>query len=113
MPQEFSTTRVVNIVLGIWLFISAFLWPHSYAQMTNTWICGVLAVAFAMIAVRVPEARYLNTLLGVWLFVSVWALPTINAATPWNNALVAVAIFLVSLAPATLGKPGTRPLSRP
>jgi len=111
--EEYSTARVVNIVLGIWLFISAFLWPHSYAQMNNTWICGVLAVAFALIAMRVPEARYLNTILAVWLFVSAWALPRISTATPWNNAIVAIAMFLVSVAPATLGKPGSRPLSRP
>lgn len=112
--EDFTTARVVNIVLGIWLFISAFLWVHSYAQMNNTWIVGVLCVAFALLAMRVPEARYLNTLLAVWLFISVWALPSMNVATRWNNAIVAIAVFLVSLAPAYLEqRPGSRPLSRP
>jgi hypothetical protein len=34
--QSVSWPRVANIVLGIWLFLSAFLWLHSAAQMTNT-----------------------------------------------------------------------------
>lgn len=112
MPQDFTSARVINIVLGIWLFVSAFLWPHSYAQMNNTWIVGVLCVAFALVAMRVPEARYLNTLLAVWLFISVWALPRLSIATQWNNALVAIAILAVSLAPGYLGGPGARPISR-
>jgi hypothetical protein len=110
--QDFNNARIVNVILGVWLFISAFLWPHTYSQMTNTWILGVLAVAFALLAMRVPEARYLNTILAVWLFISVWALPTMSVATQWNNALVAIAIFLMSLAPGYLGGPGARPISR-
>jgi hypothetical protein len=106
--EEFTTARIVQIVLGVWLFISAFLWLHSGAQMTNTWVVGALCVAFALIALRVPEARYLNTLLAVWLFVSVWALPTLSSATRWCNALTAIAIFAVSLAPAYLGWPPSR-----
>src|SRR5271170_7672622 len=112
VQEDFTTARIVNIVLGIWLFVSAFLWPHTYAQMNNTWIVGVLCVAFAVIAMRVPEVRYLNALLAVWLFISVWALPTMLAATRWNNAVVAIAIFFVSLAPGYLGGPGSRPMSR-
>ena len=107
--EEFNTARIINIVLGVWLFISAFLWLHSYAQMTNTWIVGALVVVFALVALRVPEARYLNAVLAVWLFISVWALPTLSNATRWCNALTAIAIFAVAMAPAYLGGPGSRP----
>jgi hypothetical protein len=91
--------RIVNVVLGVWLFISAFLWPHTQAQLTNTWVCGVLCVIFALIAMAVPWVRYLNTLLAIWLFISAWALPTMNAGTIWNNVLVSIAIFVASLIP--------------
>ncbi len=96
--------RIINVILGVWLFISAFIWPHSRAQMTNTWILGVLCVVFALVAMAVPWARYLNTLLAIWLFISAWALPTVSAGTVWNNVLVAIAIFIVSLIP---NEPGT------
>ena len=96
--------RIINVILGIWLFVSAFIWPHSRAQLTNTWILGVLCVLFALVAMALPWARYLNTLLAIWLFISAWALPTVSAGTIWNNVLVAIAVFIVSLVPT---EPGT------
>jgi hypothetical protein len=91
--------RGINVILGIWLFISAFIWPHSAAQHLNTWLMGVLSVVFALVAMAAPPARYLNTILAIWLFISAWALPTVSVGTVWNNVLVAIAIFIVSLAP--------------
>jgi hypothetical protein len=89
---------MTNVVLGGWLFVSAFLWAHSPAERANTWIVGALCVAFALAAVALPWARYLNSLLAIWLFVSTWAMPAERLGTLWNNALVAIAIFFVSLA---------------
>jgi hypothetical protein len=110
-----ATPRIINVILGVWLFISAFAWPHSHAQMTNTWICGVLCVLFALISMAVPWVRYLNTALAIWLFISAWALPTLSPGTVWNNVLCAIAIFIVSLVPtgATTGFIGTTAPPRP
>jgi SPW repeat-containing protein len=98
MPTNYP--RIAIIVLGVWLFISAFLWPHTSAQMTNTWIVGIVCAVAAAVAVRIPDARYVDTVLAVWLFISVWALPRSAPGTAWNNALCAIAIFVLSLAPA-------------
>jgi hypothetical protein len=89
--------RTLNVLLGVWLFISAFAWPHNQAEMTNTWILGVLCVIFALVATRVEWVRYANTVLAVWLFVSAFALHPASHATVWNNGLVAIAIFVISL----------------
>ena len=91
--------RVVNVILGVWLFVSAFAWTHSSAQMTNTWILGALVVIFALIATHLPRLRYLNALTAVWLFISAFALPRMHPGTVWNNALVALVIFFLSLQP--------------
>jgi hypothetical protein len=91
------SARAATMILGLWLFVSAFLWPHGASHFSNTWIVGLLAVAFALIAMAFPFARYLNTALALWLFVSVWVLPGVTTATAWNNALVAVALFALSL----------------
>jgi hypothetical protein len=93
--------RLVNAALGVWLVISAFTWPHTYPQMTNTWICGVFCLVFALTGIAIPWVRYLNTALAVWLFISAWALPAPGAATVWNNVLCAIAIFVVSLVPSS------------
>ena len=100
MPTGANTApRMLNALIGVWLFVSAFVWPHSQAQLTNTWIFGVLCVAFAFIAMRYPAARFLNTALSAWLLVSAWSLPSISAATVWNNTIVAIAVFFLSLVP--------------
>lgn len=96
--------RALNIVLGIWLFISAFIWPHSGAQRANTWMLGLLCVLFAIASMSVPSVRYLNTVLAIWLFISAFTLPRVSAATTWNNALVAIGIFAVSLVPTRPGE---------
>jgi hypothetical protein len=92
--------RLINAVVGVWLFLSAFLWPHTRAQMFNTWISGVLCVVFAVAGIAAPGARHLNTALAIWIFVSSWTIPSSSAATLWNNVLCAIAIFVVSLIPS-------------
>jgi hypothetical protein len=104
-----NPARIVNIIVGVWLFISAFIWPHTYAQMTNTWIVGALCAVFAAIALRAPQVRYANAVLAVWLFISVWALPTMNVGTSWNNVIVAIVMFIAALTPAEM----TRGVGRP
>lgn len=103
------SARTLNVILGIWLFISAFVWPHTGSQFTNTWILGVLCVIFALVAMRVAPVRWLNTLLAIWLFISAFALPHRLAGTVWNNALVAIAVFIVSLIPNDLEQQGIFP----
>lgn len=95
-----DTTRLFNAALGVWLVISAFAWPHSPAQRTNTWIVGVLAFVISLAASSAPRLRFLNTILAVWLFISAFALPRISSGTLWNNVLVAIAIFVTSLMPS-------------
>jgi hypothetical protein len=71
--------------------------------MANTWIVGLLCVVFALVALAIPAARFVITALAIWLFISAWALPTRESGTVWNNVLVAIAMFVVSLMPTTGG----------
>ena len=103
-PVRDVSPAILNVALGAWLFISAFAWRHSQAQMTNTWILGILCAAFAIVSMAVPRVRHLNSLLAIWLFISAWALPTVKMATVWNNSLVAIAVFVLSLVPATTAR---------
>jgi hypothetical protein len=90
--------RIANIVLGVWLFASAFLWTHTDISRTNTWVVGLLAVGFAVWGMWFPAARFLNTALALWLAFSTIIFPTVTA-TVWNNVLVAVAMFFLSMIP--------------
>lgn len=93
------TPTVITVLLGVWMFISAFLWPHSAAQFNNAWIVGVLVVTFGLVAMRGKLwGHYANVALGAWLLLSSFFLPTRAAATFWNHVLVGVVVFVLALA---------------
>lgn len=64
----------------------------------STWIIGALIVIVSLAGAALPSLRYLNTVLAVGLFFSAWLLPTVHHGTIWNNVLVALALFVLSLA---------------
>jgi hypothetical protein len=105
-PDAGIVARFTNIVVGIWLFISAFIWPHSRASRTNTWIVGALCAIFAVIALKNPPVRRLNTVLSIWLFFSVFSIYHLVGGTFWNNLIAAIVMFIASLVPsrATTGE---------
>lgn len=105
--MDTRSSRYVNIIVGLWLFISAFVWRHSAAQFTNTWVMGIIVAAIAAIALAWPAIRYLNTLAGAWLIISAFALPAIASGTRWNSFIAGVVVVVLSLteAPAEAGPP--------
>ena len=90
--------RYLNIILGLWLVVSAFAWPHAPGQFTNAWMMGVIAAGSAAIALSVPGFRLVNTFVGIWLVISVYALPRFSGATALNNVVVGLLIAIASLA---------------
>ena len=97
---ERVSPRLIEVTLGVWLFVSAFLWPELRVRVTNTWISGVLCVTFAIAGMGLSWARTFNSALAIWLFVAAWALPIAHVATLWNNVLCSIALFVVSLVPS-------------
>jgi chromate transport protein ChrA len=90
--------RVINAMLGLWLFLSAFLWPHDHFQLINAWVVGIAAVTAALAAVSgLDRGRYLNAALGAWLIISTLLRPMTNLATSWNHLLVGFAMILFGL----------------
>lgn len=104
-----AAARYASIVAGVWLFLSAFLWEHSGASRTNTWIVGLLMVIFAAVALRAPMARFANTALSLWLFFSTLTIFHLQSITLWNNLTVAAIVFLLSLVPSRGTGEGHRP----
>jgi hypothetical protein len=87
----------MNVSMGMWLFLSSFMWNHGHAQTTNAWVVGILAVTVALAGLDGrPRARYVNVVLGVWLVVSSFFLPGTTHATAVNH--VVVGMVMTSLA---------------
>jgi hypothetical protein len=95
--------RVSNFILGVWLFVSAFLWPHTPAERTNVAIVGLFIALTALSVWTTGPAlrlRFINTALGAWLLVSIIAFPTRSIATGINSAIVGTLVFLLALLPS-------------
>lgn len=91
------TTRIFSALIGMWLFVTAFMWPHNAPEGTLTVVCGVLAFILAIGSFYTVGARYANLVVAAALFIGTMALPSISRATVWNNVIVAVAILGASL----------------
>ncbi len=104
-----STARVLELVVCVWLALSAFAWPHSNVQRTDTWVVGVAGAAVALVSLYADRRfGYINALLAVCLLISTWALPGLHKATMFNNLIVALALFFLAKSASSGGR--DRPL---
>jgi hypothetical protein len=56
--------RYANMLLGVWLFVSAFAWPHSRDACAAAWISGAMITMNAFAAIWASPTRFFNVLLG-------------------------------------------------
>jgi hypothetical protein len=93
--------RLVNALLGVWLYLSAFLWPHTPLERTNAWVSGIVAVTAALVGLRsFRVGRYVNAVVGAWLIVSALFMPNATTGTFWNHMLVGFALALFAMMPS-------------
>jgi len=89
--------RLLNVLVGTWLAVSALGWPHAPAQKINAIICGLLAVILGVLRFYWQEAQYAGAVVAVWVFFfSVFTL-LFTEVTLWNNALCGVLLFATAL----------------
>jgi len=91
------SARIFNVLIGTWLFLSAFAWPHTHGQKLAAIICGAATAVLSLAANYFSGLRYLTAVIAVMLFViSVTGASRWNT-TFWHNGIVAVAIFVAAL----------------
>jgi len=89
--------RILNVLIGTWLFVSAFMWPHSPLEAAFTMACGGLSVVFALATIYYRGFRYVNAGLSALLFVSTIVVSAWRGPTMWHNAVIAIALFVLAL----------------
>lgn len=92
--------RVVNALLGAWLVVSVFLWPHAGSEGYNALITGLLVAMVALVAIWAPPVRFANVLLGAWLLVTTLFFRHESELTLWNEVLVATVILVFAFVPS-------------
>jgi hypothetical protein len=94
-----SGARLATVTLGLWLFLSAYIWPHTVISRTNTWVLGLLIAIMAAVGTPSPTVRAISTVPAIWLFFSALWIVDVTNATMWNNAIIAFLVLILSLVP--------------
>jgi hypothetical protein len=95
--------RTINLILGLWLFSSAFMLPRTPASMRNVLAVGALVAVLSVASMlRRVWLRYVNTALSAWLLVAAFLLPQRSPLARWNDAMIAVAMVVLSLVPGSI-----------
>ena len=98
---DYAWPRIANFLLGFWLVVSVYLWPHAAGERTNVVILGVLLAVVAVWAMFVHYIHFANVVIGALLFVSTVTTPHASVATTWTQIVVAVAAIVLSIVPST------------
>jgi hypothetical protein len=86
----------IDVLVGLWIFMSTFAWLHTVPEFVNTIVCGSLAVLFGLAGLADRRARLLEVVLGFWLVASMHFLAA-GRPTLWNNAVCGVALLVGGL----------------
>ncbi|MBS0326178.1 MAG: SPW repeat protein [Proteobacteria bacterium] len=103
----------INLLIGIWLFISPWAVGFEGSQMAaswNAWILGVAVVVFSAIAVSMPQAweEIINLLLGVWMLISSWVIDVTSRAAQTNAVVVGLLVILFAILAVAMSHDGHR-----
>jgi hypothetical protein len=102
--------RILNAMLGLWLFFSTFLWPQTLPQRVTGWVIGLLSVTAALAGLSGGRGgRTVNAALGGWLIVSALFLPRMGRLGFWNDLAVGIGlVFFATMTdlPPVRGKAG-------
>lgn len=88
----------VNVVFGVWLFISPFVLGYSTTSEPAAWnsyVLGVAVTLFAIVALFAPQLweEWINLVLGIWLIISPFLLGYAAIQAPvWNHVIMGVLI---------------------
>ena len=106
-----STARnigIANLVLGLWLIISPFLFNYSSGAIGNSVILGIIVAGLAVIRLTVPNqtwASWLNGVVGLWLIVAPFMFGFTEAAVLWNQVIVGIVVAGLGFWNGTLTMP--------
>ena len=104
-----KTTATINLLAGIWLFISPWVYrDYMMHNAWNSWIVGAAVLILSAIRVSSPmhtrSISFVNLLLGIWTFASPWIYHyTTDTGRFINSLCVGVIVFVLGAYGSSVG----------
>jgi|GEM_PF-181240 len=97
----------INLLLGLWIFISPWIFRMTFAPKATIWdgwVTGAviaLAASWAIMQPRALWAELITLIAGAWLFISPWVLGITtgshsNTGAAWDYWIVGAVVFVLS-----------------
>jgi hypothetical protein len=93
---DIEPARYLNLALGAWTLVSAFLWRHSEPQFLVTIVVGAVLVIVAPFEVGSRLVRKISMAAGGILALAAITLPRTTLGTLWHNVLLGLLIAGIS-----------------
>jgi len=109
--QARTTARslgIINLILGIWLILSPFIFSYESGAMTNSIVLGIVVAILAIIRLSAPSqtwASWLNGIAGLWLIVSPFIFGFMQTALLWDQIIVGIVVAVLGFWNGTLAMP--------
>jgi len=119
MDNRIKTASGLNVLAGIWLFFSPWIFNYAvnYGALWSSVIVGVIVVALAAMRAFNPEnapaMSWFNFLLGLWVIASPWIFGyALNTSAMWDKVITGAIVSCLAAISASAGTPAT-PTSHP
>jgi hypothetical protein len=96
--RRLGSPRRLSALLGVWLFVSTFVFSQTYERARVAWVLGAL----------IAGARHPSGLLALLLCISSLVLPAASGWAELNGVGVAGAVFFLSVWSIRRGAPTPR-----
>lgn len=96
--------RILQIVIGLWIVASAFIWPHAKPQTVALVAGGVLVVVTTVIAGIFDQLRALVGMAGLWTLIAVLTTPGGGIATVLSTVYSVVLLMALCMLPYSEAK---------
>ena len=96
---DYGWPRLINLLIGVWLFASTFVWPHAPHARSVALYVGLLIALVSAWAMFVHAVHWINAVLAVGLFVLTLGHEH-SALTAWNHVIISIIVFALALVPA-------------
>jgi hypothetical protein len=102
-----------NMALAAWLLLSAFALPRTAGSAALTGLLAVLIGTFALASPGLRGLRFVNAVLALVLACAALLLDEVSGLARVLDAMVAAAVFALSLVPGRSTEPAPEPATKP
>lgn len=103
---------IINLILGMWLIVSPFIFSYTSGAVMNSVLLGILVIALAIVHLSMADQMWVSWSIGIaglWLILAPFILGFTEPAVLWNEIIVGIAIAILGFLSSVITVPVQTP----